>query len=212
VPYVMTIHSSIAYTLGVTDARSAVLKGIGGRLERVGERRAAAVITLTARSAELVIGGGAPASKVHVIPSGVDLSRFDGPHEDLLADVPRPRVLFVGRLHPQKAVETLVAAAAHLPRSAHVVIAGDGPQRRQLEALSERLGLSGRVHFRGFVPPAQTPAVLAGADVFVLPSRYEELGSVLLEAMGSGLPIVAAEDLGDAARKIVAEVKQEVPA
>jgi glycosyltransferase involved in cell wall biosynthesis len=99
--------------------------------------------------------------------------------------------VYVGRLHVQKGVETLVRAAAHLPPDVEVVLAGDGPQRAQLEALAERTGVRDRVRFEGFVPPAEVPALLATADVFVLPSRYEELGSVLLEAMACGLAIVA---------------------
>lgn len=191
VPLVLTIHTSLTHTLTTTGLRSAVLKVLGGGLERLGQRQAAAVIALTPRTAELLVGRGIPADRVHVIPSGVDPTRFIRPQPDLLWDIPRPRVVFIGRLHAQKDAAAVVTAAGNLPSTVHVVLVGDGPQRADLEALTDRLGIRGRVHFRGFVPAPEVPGVLAGADVFVMPSRYEELGSVLLEAMSAGVPIVA---------------------
>jgi len=88
---------------------------------------------------------------------------------------------------------------------ATVVLVGDGPDRGELERQAGALA-PGRVRFVGFVPHAEVPAWLAAADVLVLPSVYEELGSVLLEAMAAGLPVVATsvggipEVLGDAGR------------
>jgi glycogen synthase len=89
-------------------------------------------------------------------------------------------------------VATLLAAVPLLRRAAAVVLVGDGPLRPALERQAARLG-PGRVRFQGFVPHAEVPAWLAAADVLVLPSVYEELGSVLLEAMAAGLPVVASE-------------------
>jgi glycogen synthase len=93
-------------------------------------------------------------------------------------------VLFVGRLAEQKGVRTLLAAARLV--DAHVVLVGDGPERKRLEQRAPE-----RVHFVGFVPHEQIPAILANGDVLVLPSRYEELGAVLVEALWAGLPVVA---------------------
>lgn len=74
---------------------------------------------------------------------------------------------------------------------AQVVLVGDGPDRRRLERRVQHQGLTGRVHITGFLDHDRIPAVLAHLDVMVLPSVYEELGSVLLEAMRVGVPIVA---------------------
>jgi glycosyltransferase involved in cell wall biosynthesis len=169
-----------------------MIKYLGGHFERRGTEVASAVIVLVPRLAGLLRSEGIRAP-VHVIPSGVVPDQFhsgDLHGDPLLAAIPRPRVVFLGRLHAQKQVDTLVRAAASLPR-AQVVLVGDGPERGGLERLARRLGVADRVHFCGFVPHDRVPAVLRSADVMALPSRYEELGSALLEAMEAGVPIVA---------------------
>jgi glycosyltransferase involved in cell wall biosynthesis len=192
IPLVLTVHTSVRHTLAVRDLRSAVLKAAGGWCEGQGEHRADQVIALTPRLAGLLIAHGVPAERIRVIPSGVRPALFaapDGPGP--LAGLPAPRVAFLGRLHAQKSVDVLLRAAAQLRCPAQVVVAGDGPERGQLEELGRELGLGDRVTFLGFVPHDRVPALLRGADVLVMPSRYEELGTALLEAMHCGLPIVA---------------------
>jgi glycosyltransferase involved in cell wall biosynthesis len=73
---------------------------------------------------------------------------------------------------------------------AAVLIVGDGPERGRLERLAARLGVD-RVRFLGFLPHAVVAGHMCHADVLALPSVYEELGSVLVEALQAGLPIVA---------------------
>ena len=193
-PMVLTLHTSLRHTLRVSDPRSALMRTLGGLLQRWGERTADAVIALTPRVAGLLRADGIDADRVHVIPSGVDLSLFDGPHQDPFPGIPRPRVVYVGRLAAQKGVVHLVRAAACLRSTeAHVVLVGDGPARSLVEQDTRALGLAGRVHVTGFLPHDQVPAALAHADVFVMPSVYEELGSAVLEALFAGLPIVATD-------------------
>ena len=154
-------------------------------------------MVITPRLCRLLLSDGVDEDRVHVIPPGVNPSLFDGPFEDPFAGVGRPRVLFVGRLAPQKGVRNLVAAAGLLEdMSAQVLLVGDGPERPALEREAERIGLGDRLHFLGFVAHDRLPAVLAHADLLVLPSLYEELGTVLLEAMQAGLPIVASKTGG----------------
>jgi glycosyltransferase involved in cell wall biosynthesis len=198
IPLVLTVHTSVRYTLVVRDVRSAVLKAVGGWFEEQGEHRADQVIALTPRLAGILVAHGVPPGRIRVIPSGVRPALFRDPDDTdppidagPLAGLPRPRVVFLGRLHAQKNVDLLLRAAALLRLPAQVVIAGDGPERQRLEHLCGELRLGGRVVFLGFVPHDRVPALLRGADVLVMPSRYEELGTALLEAMHSGLPIVA---------------------
>jgi glycogen(starch) synthase len=206
-PLVLTVHCSLRHTLQASGARGLALSSVGAALEVVGERRADAVIALTPRLADLLVAGGLDPDRVHVIPSGVDLRRFTHRLPDPAPDLPRPRVLFVGRLAAQKGVATLLDAVPLLRGNATVVLVGDGPQRRALERQAGRLGPD-RVRFQGFVAHTEVPAWLAAADVLVLPSIYEELGSVLLEAMAAGLPVVASavggipDALGDAGRLV----------
>lgn len=104
-------------------------------------------------------------------------------------------MLFLGRLHAQQGVDVLVRAVATLPE-VQLVLAGDGAERPALHRLVDRLGLGDRVRFLGFVPRAEFPGLLASADVLALPSRYEELGTAVLEGMRAGVPVVAADTGG----------------
>ena len=191
VPLVVTVHCSLRYTVAGGAARAALLRTVGGRLERWAEERADAVVVLTPTMAARLADDGVPAERLHVVPSGADPARFAGEHPDPTPDLARPRLVFVGRLGRQKDVETLIAAVPHLRSDVPVVIVGDGPLRGALEDQARRLGVADRVTFTGFVPHAQVPAHLRHADLLVLPSAYEELGSILVEALHAGLPVVA---------------------
>jgi glycosyltransferase involved in cell wall biosynthesis len=154
------------------------------------------VIVLTPRLAARIRDDVSP-QRVHVIPSGVDPVAFEARRADPFPDAGRPRVVYVGRLSRQKGVDTLLDVAARLRTpGVRVLLVGDGPERRSLERAIRRRGLDDRVRITGFVPHHEIPAVLQHADVLCLPSRYEELGSVLLEAMRAGLPIVASRTGG----------------
>jgi glycogen synthase len=199
IPLVLTVHCSVQHTLTTGGARSRALRTVGGFAERVGVRRADGVITLTSRLAAALTADGVPAGRVHVVPSGLNPSLFEAPQrlEDPIPGVPRPRVLFVGRLHRQKGVDVLLRALARLGhREIQLVVAGDGPERMRAGRLARELGISDRVHVLGFVPHARIPSLLGTADVVVLPSRYEELGTALVEAMYARVPIVASDTGG----------------
>jgi glycogen synthase len=196
-PLVLTVHTSLRHTLAVSDLRSALLKRLGGPIERWGEHSAEAVLVITPRLYRLLLADGVDENRVHLIPPGVNSSLFEGTFEDPFSGVGKPRVLFVGRLAAQKGVGTLIEAAGLLEHpSAQVLLVGDGPERKALERESERLGVADRLHFVGFFAHDRLPAVLAHADLLVLPSLYEELGTVLLEAMQAALPIVASKTGG----------------
>ena len=129
--------------------------------------------------------------KCKVIPLGVDARLFRLP-----AKLPAgpPTLLFVGKLRHYKGLDVLLRAMSDLPE-ARLVIVGDGPLRTEWEALAGQLGLAARVSFLGEVDDARLPAIYRQAHVFVLPSvnRAEAFGTVLLEAMASGLPCVTSE-------------------
>jgi glycosyltransferase involved in cell wall biosynthesis len=197
IPLVLTIHLSLQHTLAGRGPRTAVLRHLGGAIERWGVDAADAIVVLTHRLEQRLVAAGVPAEKVHVIPSGVVPADYAAAAPSPIASIPGPRVAFVGRLAPQKGVMTLVEAAARLRTTdATVVLVGDGPDRPALERRVAELGLGDRVRFAGFVAHDRVPAVLRDADLMVLPSIYEELGSVLLEAMQAGVPIVASRTGG----------------
>lgn len=111
-----------------------------------------------------------------------------------------PVVLYLGRLVEFKRVDLLIEAFAspHVPRSARLVIVGDGMERPALEALTKRLGVDHRVVFKGFVDPAEVPLWYAMADLFVLPSIGETWSVAIIEALASGLPVVTTDSVGAA--------------
>jgi glycosyltransferase involved in cell wall biosynthesis len=126
-----------------------------------------------------------------LIPNGVDCDRFSpGPPQRSEFGLPddRPIVLMVSALIASKRVEAGIEAVSQLP-GAHLVVAGDGPLRRAIEArAAERL--PGRFT-RVSVPAARMPALYRSADVFLHLSLDEPFGNVFLEAMATGLPMVA---------------------
>ena len=98
----------------------------------------------------------------------------------------------IGRLAAQKNFGLLIAAFARIARSVdRLVILGEGPERTALEVLAARLGVADRVILPGHV--ADVGAALAGADVFVLSSRYEGVPAAVLEALAAGAPVVATD-------------------
>jgi glycogen(starch) synthase len=189
---VVTVHCSLSHTLAVGDARSALLHVLGGAIERWGERRAAATIVMTERLAQR-LADDPRAGEVRVINRGIDHRAFIDPGPDPFPQVRgRPRVVFIGRIVWPKGPDTLIRAFARLQTpGVRLLLVGDGPERARCERLARQLGVAERIHVSGFIAHDRVPAVLASADLLVLPSVYEELGTVLVEALHAGLPVIA---------------------
>lgn len=110
-----------------------------------------------------------------------------------LADGDGTVIIGAGRLTVQKDFATLIAAFARLEQRPppRLMILGEGPERARLERLAARLGVAERVALPGFVPNPR--AHMAAAALFVLSSRWEGFGNVLVEAMAAGTPVVATD-------------------
>ncbi len=106
------------------------------------------------------------------------------------------RILSMARLVRGKGVDVVIEALVDLPNSYHCTIAGDGPERRRLEALASSLGVMARVTFAGWVSGEAKYHLLESADIFCLPSTRDSFGIVYIEAMAYGLPIVAVRSRG----------------
>ena len=106
---------------------------------------------------------------------------------------PRPYLLSVGRLSPEKDHETLLRSFALLSSQLEhdLVVAGDGPNLDRLKKIVSASGLDERVHFVGY--RRDIPALMGGADLLVHTSRWEGFGCVLVEAMALGTPFVATD-------------------
>lgn len=147
----------------------------------------------------LVTEEGLPREKVHVIYNGVDLERFSG---DGRADARRelgiahdaPVAVHVAQLRPEKGHDVLLAAAASVLErvpAARFLLVGDGALRAPIEARIRELGIAESVTLLGV--RHDVPRILAAADLALLPSkpRVETFPNSILEAMASGLPVVA---------------------
>jgi glycosyltransferase involved in cell wall biosynthesis len=135
-------------------------------------------------------------ARIVVIPNAVDPAQWQpNPRvRQMVADRPGDYVGFIGRLDPVKRVGDLVDAMALCDASMHLEIYGDGPQYGLIAQHVADLELESRVVMHGSVP--DTRNALATMDVLVLPSAAEGFGLVLIEAMASGVPIVASDVAG----------------
>ena len=130
-----------------------------------------------------------------VIPNGVDVSRFSTTNPFDWTTVGWPSdaavTLFVGRLHPQKGIEHLQSQIDRIARSGsshRLMIVGDGPLRNELQSWADQVG-SDRVQLLGW--QQSIPELMAASRLLVLPSHYEGMANVVLEAMAAGKPVVA---------------------
>ncbi len=134
-----------------------------------------------------------------VVANGVDLEPFLA-----VERLPIPgRWVVVGRIDRHKGIDRLLDALVHLKDVELIAIGPDAGSRAELEALAERLGLSGRVRFVGEVRPSELPDWFSEAELAVFPSRHEAFGIAVVEAMAAGCP-VAVSDI-DAHRALVEE-------
>jgi glycosyltransferase involved in cell wall biosynthesis len=139
---------------------------------------------------------GLPADRIHVVWNVIEPTERTA----RISSAESPTAVAVARLVPAKRIDRLLAAFAlarpHAP-TLRLVIVGDGPERKRLEAGAASLGLGvGEVEFRGRV--ADVAPELTCARMLVLPSRHEGFPNVVLEAMAAGLPVVTTP-AGDAA-------------
>ncbi len=160
-------------------------------------RRAGAVIALSDEQAELVSRQyGVPAGKVRVIPNGVAGEFFANALSAAPASAKRPlRLLFVGRMAAQKDLPMLVATAEALGDGATLDIVGDGELRGEIGELVAALP-AGRARMWGALSGDALLERYREADAFVMTSVREGMPLALLEAMASGLPVVASDVQG----------------
>jgi len=139
-----------------------------------------------------IIAAPWPPARVHYLPNFVE--DFAGnAAADLPAASSTPRLLAMGRLHPNKGFDVLLRAVALLPRG-HLYLAGAGPEEAALRALAAELGITARVSFLGW--RRDIGALLAATDMFICSSRHEPLGNIVLEAWSAAKPVIAAAAQG----------------
>lgn len=177
----------------VTPAGPWVLVGrLGGTYDLRRFRRCDHLVANTRGLVSWITDQGWPAARVHYLPNfAPDLHATPIGRQAL--ELPDGKlILALGRLHPNKAFDVLIRAVALVPR-AHLLIAGEGPERERLAALGREV-LPGRLMLPGW--RQDTAALLAAADALVCSSRIEPLGNVVIEAWSAGRPVVAAASAG----------------
>ncbi len=142
-------------------------------------------------------------SRIELLPTGIDLHNMkpSGWQARSELGIPEGVPLFAtaGRLGREKSFDLLLKAmreARSRVPDAHLVVAGDGPERDSLVQLAADLGLKERVHFTGYLARERVIDLFAASQLFVFASQSETQGMVLLEAMAQGTPAVAVDALG----------------
>jgi teichuronic acid biosynthesis glycosyltransferase TuaC len=192
IPFVVTVHGLDTYST------QQVPGWFGLRCSEVCERvyRAAArVICISEQVAARVREGLRGPAKVSVLYNGVDSSLFS-PGD---AAPPNSVILSVGNLIPIKGHELLLRSMAEITPAHPQVecrIIGDGSERVRLQDLARELRIDGRVHFLGRRSRAEVATAMNACSLFALPSWYEGLGNVYLEAMSAERPAIACRGQG----------------
>jgi teichuronic acid biosynthesis glycosyltransferase TuaC len=148
-----------------------------------------------------MIAMGIDGDKIETLTTGVDLTRF-APRNRAEVNITGPLVLSVGALIPLKGHDIVIDAVSRLP-GVTLWIAGEGGDRKRLEAQIARQELGDRVKLLGSVPPDRVAAALAAADAMALASEREGLANAWLEAIASGTPVVI-PDVGGARQVVTA--------
>ncbi|MFZ1019943.1 MAG: glycosyltransferase [Minisyncoccia bacterium] len=149
----------------------------------------------------------------HVISNGINLAEFK--QEPFLLNefyekfqIPKNavKILFVGRLYPEKSIDTLIKAVPHIVKghsNTHIMIAGAGHQEEKLKKLAKDLRMEKYISFLGLVSDEDKIRAYNASDIFILPSLAELEGMVVLEAMACGKPIIISDAPMSASRFFV---------
>ncbi len=192
-PYVVSVHGMDAFSTTQVGGRAgAWCRRISQRVYRSSRR----VVCISEHARESVLEGTGSTCRTSVVYNGVDPELFSPGSEAVSGNT---LVLSVGNLIPIKGHELLIRSAASLAAEFPALvleIIGDGPERSRLETLAQELNIADRVQFLGRKSRHEVAAAMRRCTVFALPSRYEGLGCVYLEAMAVGKPVIGCREQG----------------
>mgnify|MGYP001617632393 CR=1 FL=1 len=146
-----------------------------------------------------------------VISNGINLAEYHPMHvgefyKKFNIDREKTNLLYLGRLYPEKSLDTLIKAMPHIIREApntHLMLVGAGHMRDRLELLTKKLKMEKNVKFLGLVSEEDKVHAYNACDIFILPSLAELEGMVVLETMACGKPIIIADAPMSASRFLV---------
>jgi len=145
------------------------------------------VITVSNSAMQKLMNSGISKEVMEIIPNGVELEKYD---KIKVKKSDKPRVIYIGRLIRYKHVDDLLVAFSKLNLDAELYIVGDGPERKNLEAMAEKLKIDKKTTFTGFVNEQKKIELLKSSHVLVLPSSTEGFGIVVIEAWASRTAVI----------------------
>jgi L-malate glycosyltransferase len=149
---------------------------------------------VSSKTKQILLDCNYPEKIALLLPNGVDLTshKLKVPHNDNKSDI---TIVYAGRLEYVKGVDILINAVNKLEFKVSLVIVGSGKEEKAFKKLCHDLDLESQVQFLGYI--TNLPEILLSADLYVQPSREEGLPNSVLEAMATGLPIVATNVSGN---------------
>lgn len=199
-----------------TGIRVADPRGWRNALERLATSRADRYVCVSQSVAEFLRRRSFQSEKLVVIPNGVELQRWKNAQAADLSQIgiaaSRQALLFVGRLDSQKGIDRFLCELPALFRAlpAHdLLVVGRGPLEQQLQRMASGMAIHERVHFVGW--RENIPALMQASAMLVLPSLWEGMPNVVLEAMAAGKPVVATQSEGTVELLGLGALAQTVP-
>ena len=200
IPIVHTLHTIYEdYTHYFSPSRT-LGRALARRLVIFGTKKASAIIAPTKKVEDIIIDYGIK-KKTYIIPSGIDTDAFTTPISDETRRGLRRRfaipedalvLLFLGRLGKEKNIEEIISAFRPFQNeNVYLLIAGDGPARKELEEMTK--GMS-HIIFTGMIEPGNVPQFYKMADIFLNASKSETQGLTFIEALSSALPVLCRKD------------------
>ena len=193
------LRRRFGFPVVVTEQTSAIPRGLLSRRSKMKARyafRHADLVLPVSRALQSRLEAYAPRARYVVVPNTVDPTLFH-PGAGRPRDPGSPKeLLYVGLLVPVKGLPILMRALHRLVdrrRDWRLTLVGDGPDRTRLESMSRELGLESRVKFLGYRSKDEIAEFMRRSDLLVLPSRWDNMPCVLLEALACGLPVIASK-------------------
>lgn len=183
--------------------QAAVVGRLGGYYDLKYYKRCEWLVGNTQSICDYLVKAGKPADKVRYIPNfpALPLDGYEEERWDVRESYNIPQeafvVLMAGRLHENKGFDLALYALNKLPKNVYMLVAGEGSQYRDLQAMVDADGLSHRVRFAGWL--SRVSPLAAAADMWLVPSRHEPLGNVILDAWMHKVPVAATNVSGPAA-------------
>ncbi len=181
-PKVYTCHNTLGEGMGLTH----YLSELNDRMFLRHLHKFDKVVCVSDYMTEDVAARGFPREKLITIYNGVDLPQVECQDGGF--------ILSLGRIVRLKGLDILIKAMAHT--EGQLKICGEGPERKNLERLSHRMGLTDRIDFMGRVNEEEKVHMLSTCRMFVIPSVHEAYGMVAAEAMSYGKPVIASDTGG----------------